>query len=136
MGDLGSSNSADSTNKTNNQQVALNNGGIGISGSNLSGVTINYADAEIAKGALDTSRAIANSAYETVYHVLESNSAFQNRALTTVDSAVAAADSIAAQAAPVSPGNYAEAISGQTTKTIITVAIIVGAVVVFARIKK
>lgn len=113
---------------TNNQQVALNSGGIGISASNLNGATIYTADGDIAKAGLDVARATSNAAYETIHYVLDSANRFYDRAQNTVDGAVATAENIAARAAPVSPGNYAEETAQQNNKTIITLAVVIGSI--------
>lgn len=130
MGDLASKSDNSTSSSVENRQVALNDGGVGISSSSLANVSIEYGDKEVAKNALDISKAIANSAYETIYYVLDANSRFQDRALNSVDASVAAAQNIAERAAPVSPGSYAEATAGQNTRMIITVAIVIGAAVV------
>jgi hypothetical protein len=133
MGDLGSSNDASSSTKTTTQTVALQNGGTGVIGDNN---TVISADPEIVKGALAVSGSVANLAYETVYKVLDAEQGFSNRALQTVDSAVAASQGIAQQAAPVSPGSYAEAVSGNNSKTLITVSLIIGGVVLLGAVAK
>ena len=133
MGDLGSSNDASSSTKTTTQTVALQNGGVGIVGSNN---TIKSVDPEIVKGALAVSNSIANSAYETIYKVIDSSNAFYNRAQQSVDNAVAAAQQTALQAAPVSPGSYAEAAGAQSNKSIIIVAIVIGSIVVLSNLSK
>lgn len=137
MGDFFSHEDSSSSSQTNNDQIALNAGGSAISGSTIgAGTNIIYGDAANAKKALDTAAAIANSSYETIYYLEAGQSAFQDRALNTVDAAVAASQNIATQAAPVSPGNYAEAVAGLNTKAIITVAIVVGMILILANLKK
>lgn len=111
---------------TYNQDVALNNGGIGVSGSPNAYVV--NADAEVANNGLDLAKAVANAAYETNYYVLDSANRFYNRGQASVDAAVAAAQDIARNAAPVSPGNYAEAVAGQNNKTLTTLAWIIGGI--------
>ena len=117
-----------------NQQVALNNGGIGVSGSPNAYVV--NADAEVANNGLDTAKAVANAAYESLYYAFDSANKFYDRAQNSVDSAVGAAQDIAKNAAPVSPGSYAEAVAGQNTKTLTTLAWIIGGVFLVTQLFK
>lgn len=57
-----------------------------------------------------------NSSHQSVIQTLEVLKEVQSRAGDTVDRAVSASQQIAQQAAPVSPGAYAEAISGESAK--------------------
>lgn len=117
----------------NDQKVSLNNGGFGASASNLYGNTITYGDSDVAKKALETANAQSNVALESTYYTLAALRDFQQSALHTVDSAVSASQGIAASAAPVSPGNYAEATAGQASKTIVAVTVIIGLVLIFRK---
>lgn len=135
MGLFGIDSNSQKSEVTDNK-VSLNAGGFGASNSNITGSTITYGDAEVAKKALDVAKEQSSVALESTYYTLAALQAFQTRALGSVDSAVTAAQSIAGQAAPISPGNYAEAVSGQTSKTIVILAAVIGAVIIFAGNKK
>lgn len=133
MGDFKGSHDSSSKSTTSTSTVALQNGGTGIVGSNN---TVTTADPEVVKGSLALSTSIANSSYETIYKIIDASNQFYNRAQQSVDNAVAAAQQTALNAAPVSPGNYAEASSAQSTKTIIAIAVVIGAVVVISNLSK
>lgn len=97
---------------------------------------------DTADNALAVAQGVANGAQQSVIYVLGALKDVQNSANETTQMAVAAAQQTALQAAPVSPGSYAEAIGGQQaqfTKEIIVGAVLValglGAVVYFANRK-
>lgn len=127
--------SSEQNSTTNNQQVALNAGGVGISSSNFAGASIVNADAEVADKGLDLAKGVSNAAFETLYYLSDASSRFYDRAQQSVDSSVATAERIAGTAAPVSPGNYAEAVAGQNSKTIIIVAVLIVGIFMITRKK-
>lgn len=118
----------------NDQKVSLNAGGFGTSASNITNSHIEYGDAEVAKRALDTARAQSNAALETTYYALATLQGAQDRGLNTVDAAVRQANEIAQRAAPVSPGDYAKAVSEQNAKAFVIVALLVAAVFLFKKV--
>lgn len=88
------------------------------------------ASANVANRAInagDTALGVAGiaitGANQSVMKTLEALSQYQDRALSTVDNAVAAAQQTALLATPQSPAAYAEVTKGQDSKTIVIVGI-------------
>lgn len=84
----------------------------------------------LGSNALDVAREATNGSHQTVTEVLGAFQAYQHQTNDLIEKAVGTAEQIALNAAPVSPGSYAEATAGNNKQLLIFGGIGLAAVIV------